>query len=67
MTDPILSEFILVQDFMPVLVTSKFDEVPIKNEQASLETPESASGSIWSKFKLVQDFMPVLVASLKKT
>ena len=26
---------------MPVLVTSKFDEDPIKNEQASLETPFS--------------------------
>ena len=24
---------------MPVLVTSKFDEDPIKNEHASLETP----------------------------
>ena len=26
---------------MPVLVTSKFDEVPIKNEWASLQTPFS--------------------------
>ena len=33
-TDPI-------QVFMPVLVTSKFDEDPIKNEQARLETPFS--------------------------
>ena len=38
MTDPIWPEFELFLDFMPVLVTSKFDEVPIKNEQASLET-----------------------------
>ena len=28
-------------DFMAVLVTSKFDEDPIKNERASLETPFS--------------------------
>ena len=31
----------LVRDFMPVLATSKFDEDPIKNERASLETPFS--------------------------
>ena len=31
----------LVWDFMPVLVTSKFNEDPIKNERASLETPFS--------------------------
>ena len=41
MTDPIRPEFELVWDFMPVLVTSKFDEDPIKNERASLETPFS--------------------------
>ena len=29
-TDTILPECELIQDFMPVLVTSKFDEVPIK-------------------------------------
>ena len=34
-TDPIWLEFELVREFMPVLVTSKFDEDPIKNEQAS--------------------------------
>ena len=38
MTDPIRLESELVQDFMPVLVTSKFDEDPIKNEQPSLVT-----------------------------
>ena len=36
MTDPIQPEFELVPDFMPVLVTSKFDEDSIKNERASL-------------------------------
>ena len=40
-TDSIQPEFELVWDFMAVLVTSKFDEDPIKNEQASLETPFS--------------------------
>ena len=41
MTDPILPEFEHVQDFMPVLVTSKFDKDLIKNQRASLETPFS--------------------------
>ena len=31
---------------MPVLVTSKFDEDPIKNERASLETPFSHYKSV---------------------
>ena len=34
--DPIRPEFELVRDFMPVLVTSKFDDDPIKNERANL-------------------------------
>ena len=38
---PIWAEIKLVRDFMPVLVTSKFDKDPIKNECASLETPFS--------------------------
>ena len=38
---PIWPEFKLVQDFMPVLVTRKFDKDLIKNECASLETPFS--------------------------
>ena len=38
-TDSIRPEFELVRDFMPVLVTNKFDEDPIKNERASLRTP----------------------------
>ena len=33
MSDPIWPEFELVRDFMPVLVTSKFDEYPIKNDE----------------------------------
>ena len=48
-TDVIRPEFELVQDFMPVLVTSKFDEDPIKNEQTSLETP-------FSHYKCVGNF-----------
>ena len=40
-TDSILPELELVRDFMTVLVTNKFDEDPIKNEQASLEKPFS--------------------------
>ena len=73
-TDPIRPEFEHVQDFMPVLVTSKFDEDLIKNERASLETPFSHCksmgnfldtqghlGPIWPNFELVQDFMPVPV------
>ena len=58
--------------FMPVLVTSNFDDDLIKNEQASKETPFShykcmgnfldaqgqlVSSPIWPKFKLVGDFM----------
>ena len=60
---------------MSVLVTSKFDEDPIKNKRASFETPFShyksmgnfsrapnsvESGLIWPKFQLIRDFMPVL-------
>ena len=40
-TDSIQPEFKLDWDLMAVLVTSKFDEDPIKNEWASLETPFS--------------------------
>ena len=40
-TDPILPEFELVRAFVPVVITSKFDEDPIKNERASLEIPFS--------------------------
>ena len=34
-------EIKLVQAFMPVLVTSTFDDDSIKNERASMETPFS--------------------------
>ena len=34
-------EFELVRDFMPVLVTSNFDDDSIKNEWASMKTPFS--------------------------
>ena len=37
-TDLIRLDFELVQDFMPVLGTSKFDGDPKKNEHATLET-----------------------------
>ena len=40
-TDPIRLEFDLIQDYMPVLVSSKFDENLIKNECVSLEAPFS--------------------------
>ena len=40
-TDLIPPDFKNIQDFIPVLVTSKFDEDLIKNECASLETPFS--------------------------
>ena len=33
--------------FMPVLVTSNFDDDSIKNEQASMETPFSHCKSMW--------------------
>ena len=39
MTDLIRPEFEIIQDFMPVLFTSQFDEGLIKNELASLEAP----------------------------
>ena len=66
MNGPIWPEIEFFYGLMPVLVTSKFDEDPIKNERASLETPFShykymgcldtqgtyseGSGPIWPKF-----------------
>ena len=41
MSNLIQSKFKLDQAFMPVLVTSNFDDDSIKNEQASMETPFS--------------------------
>ena len=40
-TGSIQPEFQPIWDFMAVLVTSKFDQDPNKNEWASLETPFS--------------------------
>ena len=57
MTDPIRPEFEDIRDFMPVLVTSKFDEDPIKNERASLETPFSYYKSI-GNFSGAQGHLP---------
>ena len=56
MTDPIRPELELVQDFMPVLVTSKFDKDLIKNEQASLETPFWIFPiiSLWEIFEMLK-------------
>ena len=41
MSSLIRPEIKLVQAFMPVLVTSSFDDDTIKNERASMETPFS--------------------------
>ena len=40
------SEIELIRAFMPVLVTSNFDDDSTKNEQASMETPFSHYKSI---------------------
>ena len=69
--------FKLIQDFMPVLVTCKFDNNPIKNENAKVTTTFhqkpigkffDAEGEvtlkqslIWPKIELVRDLMPVQV------
>ena len=44
--DPIWPEIELVRDLIPVLVITKFDEDPIKNKRASLETPFSHYNSV---------------------
>ena len=67
-------EIKLVWAFMPVLVTSNFDDDSIKNERASMETVFShyksmgnfldaqvVIGPIRPKFELIWDFMHVLV------
>ena len=41
-------EIELVQAFMPVLVTSNFDDDSIKNEWASMETPFSHYKCMWN-------------------
>ena len=70
--EPSLSwpEMELVRDVMPVLVTCKFDEDPIKNEgtivsttffQVSRASNSEVIGQILPEFGLIQDFMLVLV------
>ena len=61
----------LARAFIPVLVTSNFDDDSIKSEWARMETSFShyksmrtflvVSGPTWPKFELVRDFMHVLV------
>ena len=64
MSSLIRPEIKLIQAFMPVLVTSNFDDDSIKNERASMETAFSlkyfrrsraaisvVSGPIWPKFE----------------
>ena len=46
MSDLIRPKIELDRAFMPVLVTSNFDDDSIKNEQASMETPFSHYKSI---------------------
>ena len=65
--------FELVRDVMDVLVTCKYEEDPIKNEGARVDTTlysnfSDAQGQItgvgvgiWPKFELIQAFMHVLV------
>ena len=45
-------EIELVQAFMPVLVTSNFDNALIKNEKASMETPFSHYKSVGNDLDL---------------
>ena len=73
-------EIELIQAFMPVLVTSNFDDDSIKNEWAwrhhfpivweMFSTSKAAnsvvSGPIWPRFELVRDFMHVLVTYMYK-
>ena len=52
--------------FMPVLVTSNFDDDSIKNERASMKTPFShyefiVNCPVWPKCDIVRDFMHVLI------
>ena len=62
-------EFKLVQDFMAVLVSCKFDDNPVKNEDAIVYTTSFCSragnsevdGRMWLEFELVRDFIAVLV------
>ena len=56
---------------MDVLVTCKYEEDPIKNEGARVDTTlysnfsdmQGVGVGIWPKFELIQAFMHVLVTS----
>ena len=73
MSDPIRPKIELDRAFMPVLVTSNFDDDSIKNERARMETAFShykyvygkcsraANYVVGLKFELVWDSMHVLV------
>ena len=76
MTGQIGPKFELHRDFMPVLVTCKFDEdgthsnlrkdgdtiFPIRSQWEHSRANNSAVKSpTWSKFELIRDFMPVLI------
>ena len=74
MNSPILPEFELIQDFMPVQVICGFHKDPVKTKQAVLGTRlnmeffwhKRASNSkvdilIWPEFKFVQDYIPIQV------
>ena len=52
-TDPIRPEFELVWDFMPVLVTSKFDEDPIKMNQLAWRHHFPVI-SLWEIFRMLK-------------
>ena len=51
-------EIELIQAFMPVLFTSNFDDVSIKNEWASMEAPFSHYKSIWNFLNLQVQLTP---------
>ena len=67
---PILPNFELVRDIMDVLITCKYEEDPIKNEDArwtqhfphynSMVAMET-SGHIWPNFELIQALIHVLI------
>ena len=73
MNGRILLKFELIRDVIAILVTSKYEEDPIKIEGARVATTQhidffkhsradnsAVSGRIWSKFELIRDVMDVL-------
>ena len=53
MTDPTRPEFEVVRDFMPVLVTSKFDEDPVKMNELAWEH-HFPIFSLWENFQTLK-------------